>query len=131
MCTFATLTWPRLANIADGFNLVGIVPLLLAESWLQHELQCQKFHVTALADKLTSSIAADKIASLGRYDGMGPATYWAAAPSLADLTCGTWHCLLDAFTALTCTLWSAEALTCACVQPEQHSHSRCCVLLAK
>ena len=27
-----------------------------------------------------------------RYDGMGPATYWAGAPSLADLKCANVTC---------------------------------------
>ena len=33
--------------------------------------------------------------SHGRYDGMGPATYWAAAPSLADLTCAAFLLTAD------------------------------------
>ena len=32
----------------------------------------------------------------GRYDGMGPATFWSGAPSLADLTCA---CYSPALTA--------------------------------
>ena len=42
-------------------------------------------------DILRSNVALSgsvhKLLSHDRYDGMGPATFWSGAPSLADLTC--------------------------------------------